>query len=114
MRMRQAEMRKLAGHRQAQPPDSDAESLARLLASPEIAKLLRARGLDVQALADQLRHPPDEVVKMRGDLAAARAELLDAAGEQNYERAAGAQKRADSLTAKLQRGEIAWLNQLGG
>jgi ATP-dependent Clp protease ATP-binding subunit ClpA len=69
MRMRQGEMRTLAGHRQAQ---------------------------------------------VRGELAAARAELLDAAGEQNYERAARAQKRADSLTAKLQRAEIVWLNQLSG
>jgi hypothetical protein len=114
MRMRPAEMRTLAGRRQAQPPTSDSESLARLLASPEIARLLRTRGLDVQTLADQLRHPPDEVVKARGELAAARAEVLDAAGEQNYERAARAQKRADSLSTKLQRAETAWLNQLGG
>jgi hypothetical protein len=114
MRMRRAEMRTLAGHRQARPPASDAEALARLLASPEIAKLLHGRGLDVQALADQLGHPPEEVVKARGDVAAARAELLDAVGEQNYERAARAQKQVDSLSAKLQHAEIAWLNQLGG
>jgi hypothetical protein len=114
MRLRQAEMRTLAGHRQAQPPASDAEALSRLLASSEIARLLHARGLDVQALAEQLRHPPEEVVKARGDVAAARAELLDAAGEQNYERAARAQKRVDSLAARLQRAEIAWLKQLGG
>jgi hypothetical protein len=114
MRMRQAELRTLAGHRQAQPPASDAEALSRLLASSEIARLLHARGLDVQALAEQLRHPPEEVVKARGDVAAARAELLDAAGEQNYERAARAQKRVDSLAARLQRAEIAWLKQLGG
>ena len=113
MRMRQAEMRTLAGRRQAQPPASDVESLARLLALPEIAKLLHARGLDIPALADQLRHPPDEVAGLRGELAAARTELLDAAGEQDYERAARAQKRVDSLTAKLQRAEIAWLDQLG-
>jgi hypothetical protein len=80
MRIRQAEMRTLAGHRQAQPPASDAEALARLLASPEVAGLLHSRGL---------------------------------AGEQNYERAASAQKRLDSLAAKLQRAETAWLNQLG-
>jgi ClpA/ClpB-like protein len=114
MRMRRGEMRTLAGHRQAQPPASDAEALARVLAAPEIAKLLQARGLDVRALAEQLRHPPADVVKARGDLAAARAELLDAAGEQNYERAARAQKRVDSLTAQLQRTETAWLNLLGG
>ena len=114
MRMQQAEIRTLAGHRQAQPPASDAEALARVLAAPEIARLLHARGLDVRALAEQLRHPPEDVVKARGDLAAARAELLDAAGEQNYERAARAQKRVDSLTAKVQRTETAWLNQLGG
>ena len=47
-------------------------------------------------------------------LAQEEAELLDAAGEQNYERAAGAQKRADSLNAKLQRAEMAWLNEPGG
>jgi ClpA/ClpB-like protein len=114
MRMRQTEMRTLAGHRQSQPPASGAEALARLLASPEIAKLLHARGLDVQTLADQLRHPPEEVVRVRGELAAARAEVVDAAGEQNYERAARAQKRVDVLVAKLQRAEIAWLDHLGG
>jgi ClpA/ClpB-like protein len=114
MRMRQSGMRTLAGHRQAQPPASDAEALARLLASPEIAQLLHTRGLDVQTLVGQLRHPPEEVVRARGELAAARAEVLDGAGEQNYERAARAQKRADSLLAKLQRAETAWLNQLGG
>ncbi|HUE66997.1 MAG TPA: Clp protease N-terminal domain-containing protein [Candidatus Acidoferrum sp.] len=113
MRMRQAEMRTLAGHRQPQPPASDTEALARLLGSPEIAKLLHARGVDVQALLDQLRHPPEEVVKVRGELTAARAEVLDAAGEQNYERAARAQKRVDSLVARLKRAEAAWLNQLG-
>jgi hypothetical protein len=107
-------MRTLAGRRQPQPPTSDTESLGRLLASPEIAKLLQARGLDVQTLGGQLRHPPEEVVRARGELAAARAELHDAAGEQNYERAARAQKRVDSLAAKLQRAEIAWLNKLGG
>jgi ClpA/ClpB-like protein len=113
VRMRPAEMRTLAGHRQAHPPASDAEALARLIASPEIAKLLHARGLDVQTLADQLRHPPEEVAKVRGELAAVRAELLDAAGEQNYERAARAQKRVDSLTVKLQRAEEAWIRTLG-
>jgi ClpA/ClpB-like protein len=113
MRMRPTQMRRLASHRQSQPPASDAESLASLLASPGIAKLLHARGLQVQALADQLRHPPDEVVKVRGELEAARAQLVDAVGEQNYEHAARAQKRVDSLTAKLQRVETAWLNRLG-
>jgi hypothetical protein len=112
--MRPAEMRTVAGHRQARPPASDAEALTRLLASPEIAKLLQAHGLDVQKLADHLRHPPEEVAKVRGELAAARAELGDAAGEQNYERAARAQKRVDSLVARLQRAETAWLNHLGG
>ena len=113
-RMRPGAIRTPAGHHQAQPPASDSEALVGLLASPEIAKLLHARGLDVQTLADQLRHPPEEVVKARGEVAAARAELLDAAGEQNYERAAAVQKRIDSLSAKLQRAETAWLNQLGG
>jgi hypothetical protein len=114
MRMRQGEMRTLAGHRQVPPPASDAEALARLLASPEIARLLHARGLDVQAVAGQLRHPPEEVAKTRGELASARAEVLDAAGEQNFERAARAQKRVDSLAARLKLAETAWLDQLGG
>src|ERR1700746_2565626 len=64
MRMRQAEMRTLAGHRQSQPPASGAAALARLLGSAEIAKLLHARGLDVQTLADRLRHPPEEGARL--------------------------------------------------
>jgi len=113
-RMRLHEMRTVAGFRQVPPPGTDVETLHRLLATPHIASLLRARGLDIDALAKQLLSPPEGVLKLRRQLAVARNDLVNAAGETDYERAAQVQKTVTKLTARLRSAEEAWLHSLGG
>lgn len=113
IRMRLAEMRTVAGYRQPRPPRSEAEALLDLLAVPQVSTLLRAHGLDLMRLAKGLAKPPVEVSGLRGQLSAARAELADAVGQTDYERAARLQKRIDTLVAKLGRAEAIWFKSLG-
>lgn len=112
MRMRLAEMRTVAGFRQPEPHMSDAETLLQLLSVPQVAALLRAHGLDVKALAQGLMKAPDEVMKLRSDLSAARIELANALSESNFERAAKVQKHIEALAAKLGRAEAIWFKSL--
>lgn len=58
---------------------SPAEDLQKLFAIDYIVELLRSRGLDVEALANQLANPPEEVRKLRRRLVVLRAELQTAA-----------------------------------
>lgn len=95
------------------PAISTAESLQVLLRHPDVAALLKARGLDVDRLASQLLKPPENVTKLRQELAMTRAKLNDAAGASDYARAAQSQKTLESLTKKLQRAESDWLRSLG-
>src|SRR5207237_8260760 len=44
---------------------SDAADMLRLLQLPHIAKVLNARGIDVERLARELRDPPETVVRLR-------------------------------------------------
>jgi hypothetical protein len=113
LRMRLQEMRTVAGFKQAPVPDSDAETLHRLLATPHIAALLRARGLDIDALAKLLMSPPDAVLKLRRQLSVARTDVANAAADSNYERAAQVQKTVAKLTARLRSAEEEWLKTLG-
>ncbi len=113
-RMRLQEMRTVAGFRQVPPPGSDVETLHRLLATPHVAAMLRARGLDVDALAKQLLSPPETVLKLRRQLAVARNDLANAVAETDYERAAQVQKTVTKLAARLRSAEEAWLQTLAG
>jgi len=112
-RMRLQEMRTVAGFRQVPPPGSDVETLHRLLATPHIAAILRARGLDVETLAKQLLNPPETVLKLRRQLDVARHDLLNAVGEADYERASQVQKTVTKLAARLRGAEEEWLKTLG-
>ena len=112
-RMRLQEMRTVAGFRQVPPPGSDVETLHRLLATPHIASLLRARGLDVDKLAKEMLNPPDAVLKLRRQLALARHDLANAVGETDYERASQVQKTVIKLAARLRNAEEEWLKTLG-
>jgi ATP-dependent Clp protease ATP-binding subunit ClpA len=81
-----------------QPPaasgESNAETLARLLRHPQIANLLRARGLiDVEGLGAKLGEPPENVVRLRAELA-------------------HVQHMHDDLRRQLERAEQDWLRQL--
>ena len=107
-------MRTVAGVAQTMPPPSDAETLQRLLATPHIASLLKARGLDADHLAKQLQRPPEAVMKLRSDLIAARNDLSDAAAVNDYQRAARAQKLVARLAGRLTAAEREWLQGLGG
>ncbi|HKW08656.1 MAG TPA: Clp protease N-terminal domain-containing protein [Candidatus Dormibacteraeota bacterium] len=110
---RPAEMRTVTRFRVMPQPGSDAEALLRLLTQPELAALLRARGLDAAKLGEELSRPPDEVLNLRQHLVSARTELADAASHQDYERAARLQKRVDELITRLQRAEALWFRSLG-
>jgi len=112
-RMRLQEMRTVAGFRQVPPPGSDVETLHRLLATPHIAALLRARGLDIEKLAKQMLSPPESVLKLRRQLDVARHDLANAVAEADYERAAQVQKSVNKLAARLRGAEEEWLKTLG-
>ncbi len=112
-RMRLQEMRTVAGFRQVPPPGSDVETLHRLLATPHIASILRAHGLDVDKLAKQMLSPPETVLKLRRQLAVARSDLANAVGETDYERASQFQKTVTKLAARLRSAEEEWLKTLG-
>jgi len=112
-RMRLQEMRTVAGFRQVPAPGSDVETLHRLLATPHIASMLRARGLDVEKLAKQMLNPPETVLKLRRQLDVARNDLANAVGETDYERASQVQKTVAKLAARLRSAEEEWLKTLG-
>lgn len=87
---------------------SPAEELEKLFGIEYIVELLRARGLNVEALANQLVNPPDEVRELRRRLVVLRAEL-QTAETSDEERLL--QEEAD-VAAKLQEAERRWLDSL--
>ena len=92
---------------------SDAADMLRLLQLPHIAKVLNARGIDVERLARELRDPPEAVVKLRFQLQTVRNELSAAVAQQDYELAARHEKKAAALAKQLDQAEQEWLGQLG-
>jgi hypothetical protein len=112
-RVRVGETRRLVGIPREPPPRTDAETLRHLLAVQHIAALLRARGLDVERIADQLSKPPDAVVELRRQLSVLIAELIAVAGEGDYQRAAQVQARIARLATQLEKAEEDWLGKLG-
>jgi ATP-dependent Clp protease ATP-binding subunit ClpA len=91
---------------------SDLETLDALLSKPHIAALLRAKGLDVDALSGQLRSAPELVRNLRRHLAGIEEQLKGAVGEADYERAAHIQKARLDLAARLHQAELDWLEEL--
>jgi ATP-dependent Clp protease ATP-binding subunit ClpC len=90
-----------------------AEDLARLLDMPSIVKLLKARGLETEALSKQLREPPPGVVDLRHKLEMARSALDTTVGAQQLERAAKLQDEVNRLLDNLEKAEREWLDSLG-
>ena len=107
------ETRTVARSKAVPDPESDSETLQRLLKIPAIEALMKRHGLDIELVYKQLGAPPLEVVKLRAQLTTARHNLADAVGHQDYELAARVQKQIAGLRPKLQNAEEAWLKTLG-
>jgi hypothetical protein len=84
----------------------------RLLESPPIAKQLKARGLDTDALLKQLHEPPAKVNLLRKTLIEAQNALETAVRAQQVELAARLQHTVDSLLEELMKAEQEWLDAL--
>jgi hypothetical protein len=93
-------------------PPSDATDLMRLLRKPSIARLLKAKGVDTEALATQLSEPPANVVELRQKLFSARHALDTAVGAQDYEQAARLRDQSKDLLKKLEKAEDDWIDSL--
>jgi hypothetical protein len=91
---------------------SHAGDLNRLLHRPSIARLLKARGVDTEALATQLSEPPPNVVELRQKLFSARHALETAVGAQDYKQAARLRDQSTDLLKKLEKAEDDWLDSL--
>jgi len=93
-------------------PTTDASDLLRLLRRPSIARLLKAKGVDTDALATQLSEPPANVVELRQKLFSARHALDTAVGAQDYEQAAKLRDQSTDLLKKLEKAEDDWIDSL--
>jgi ATP-dependent Clp protease ATP-binding subunit ClpC len=94
------------------PASNSADLLLRLLRTPGIARLLRAKGIDTDALAKQLSEPPAKLVELRIKLAGANRNLSNAVTAQDYELAARHRDEIKGLTKKLEKAEVEWLLSL--
>jgi hypothetical protein len=91
---------------------TDASEMLRLLRSPSIARLLKARGVDTPALSRQLGEPPANVLELRGRLAVASHALRSSVQVQDFELAAKLRDEIADLSAKLSTAEQEWLDSL--
>ena len=102
--------------RPASPPSpftgSDLGALHALIVKPQIADLLRSKGLDVEALSNRLHSPPELVVNLRTHLSTLGDQLNRAVDDADYERATRIQKAMRGLEARLQQAELEWLTEL--
>jgi ATP-dependent Clp protease ATP-binding subunit ClpA len=96
----------------AAPLVSELETLEALLATPPVAELLRARGLDVDQLIGQLQSPPEVVVNLRHHLSSLTDRLDRAVKEADYERATQFQRARAGMAETLRQAEQTWLNEL--
>ncbi|HVH62289.1 MAG TPA: Clp protease N-terminal domain-containing protein [Candidatus Dormibacteraeota bacterium] len=87
---------------------SPAEELEKLFGVEYIVELLQSRGLDVEALANQLIEPPEAIRELRRRLVVLRAEL-QTADESDEERLT---REESEVAAKLQEAEERWLRSL--
>ncbi len=93
--------------------ETSVEQLVRLLDLPPIVKLLKARGLDTEALSNQLREPPAGVIDLRNKLEEARSARDTTVGAQQLEHAAKLQEEVDRLAENLVKAEEEWVDSLG-
>jgi ATP-dependent Clp protease ATP-binding subunit ClpA len=88
------------------------DDFTRLLNSPPIVKLLKARALDVDALLGQLGKPPAKVVLLRNDLDNAQNALDTTVMAQQFEHAARLRDDVNRLLETLAKAEEEWLDSL--
>jgi hypothetical protein len=93
-------------------PAADSSELLRLLGRPGIARLLKAKGVDTEALAMHLSQPPPDVVELRHQLSNALNALTTTVGAQNFEQAARLRDQSRELLKKLEKAEDDWLDSL--
>jgi ATP-dependent Clp protease ATP-binding subunit ClpA len=92
--------------------ESDATRFADLLNTPAIAKLLKAKGVDTDALSRQLAQPPAEVTDLRAKVIVANHALGAAVDAQDFEVAAKMRDGLNDLTDRLANAEEEWLDSL--
>ncbi|HEV2027575.1 MAG TPA: Clp protease N-terminal domain-containing protein [Candidatus Dormibacteraeota bacterium] len=92
--------------------DRDINNLMALLYRPRIARLLSAKGLNVETLKEQLLSQPDTIQRLADSLNATAVELTAAIATQDFERAAKLRDKVNDLVAKLETAESEWLDSL--
>jgi ATP-dependent Clp protease ATP-binding subunit ClpA len=93
--------------------ERDIPHLLGLLFRPRIERLLRAKGLDVEALKQQLLNQPDNIQVLADALNARSVELTAAVATQDFERAAELRDQVAGLMKELENAEDVWLESLG-
>ncbi len=95
-------------------PDTagDVPRLMSVLLRPRTSRLLRAKGLDVDALMEELSNSPEIVRTLTDALNATAVELTAAVATQDFERAARLRDRLNDLATELERAEDEWLESL--
>ena len=94
--------------------DRDINNLMALLFRPggAIARLLSAKGLDVDALKEDLLHQPETIQSLADSLNATSVELTAAIATQDFERAATLRDLVRDQMAELETAESEWLDSL--
>ena len=91
---------------------NDAATLSGLLGRPHIAKLLKARGVDADALSDQLANPPPIMQDLSARLRVAHHSLRSAVDHQDFEVAVRLRDEIIDLGNLLAKAEQEWLDSL--
>jgi ATP-dependent Clp protease ATP-binding subunit ClpC len=92
---------------------NDASTLEDLLRRPRIARLLKAKGVDVDALSEQLANPPPIMRDLNARLRVATHSLRSAVEHQDFEVAARLRDELIDLGNMLGKAESEWLDSLG-
>jgi ATP-dependent Clp protease ATP-binding subunit ClpA len=95
------------------PYSSDATVLLDLLSKPHVARLLKAKGVDIDALSTQLANPPPIMHDLGVRLRVATHSLTSAVEHQDFEVAARLRDELIDLGNELARAEREWLDSLG-
>jgi len=91
---------------------SDATTLLELLSRPHIARLLKARGVDMDTLYKQLANPPPFIHDLSARLRVAHHSLRSAVEHQDFEVAARLRDEIVDLENAMGRAEQEWLDSL--
>jgi ATP-dependent Clp protease ATP-binding subunit ClpA len=93
-------------------PSSDATALLELLSRPHIARLLKARGVDMDMLYTQLSNPPPIISDLTARLRVATLSLRSAVEHEDFEVAAKVRDELYDLAGRLAKAEQEWLDSL--